>query len=1213
MWITEEVDLPYELIIAQQEKRLVIFAGAGISVAQPSNLPLFDKLAEQVSGGAFLRMENDGQKEPIDRYLGRLQNQGIQIHERTQRIIGSPASLPVPLHNDLLSLFPSPQETRIVTTNFDRHFTSVASPETIIHYAPGLPLGRRFNGIVYLHGSVDRDAQSLVLTDSDFGKAYLTDGWATRFLWEVFSEYVVLFIGYSHDDPVMHYLSRGLAPEQSYQTGMTSISGPTRKPLLRFAFTKPGRKDHWEFLGIRPIEYPVRDNEHDHSALNRAVEAWVLESKTTWTNHEEKIKKIVESGPPTRNEAIGYINDDYLSFAVRSPERARFFIRYARGVEWLRWAEEKGILDHLFCHSSDTNDVDEIFAKWLAEQYAVDHVDASIALLARHGQILNRLAWLYISHELARRNPFPESSIISRWVTILVGALPHGASYLNLAEIFKRCRFPEDIHSSLLLLGHLTQPIIALSESPSWHPEEEATRVRVSADIKLRGGEYSYNIKSAWERFFLPNLQSVNESLLPLLIGHITQAYEQLLAARELHSEYDPLSFSRHAIEPHEQDNIEGNIDLLITMLRDTVDWLNTYQPNRAIEIAIQLANSSQRLLQRIALHIMINTTVVASDSKLEWLLNNHYLKDIYLRHEVYELLASAIFTASENMQKVVLDEAEASFPEATDEENGEEIKAYKMLDMLVWLNNKNSGCKVIEERLDHLRNVFPDFIPSEHPDLLIYTMTGFVDNRSPVTINELISMDYHEAIELLITFTRHWSTELSREGLLITLFEAVSNHFSWSLTLAKTLASSNEWKEDVWCRIISGWGKSLQTVGQWEKVFDIIEDHGDLLGISKCAAELLREAASNTERPLPVACFGRARTFVRQLLTLAVSSTQPDDDQQRYNSTWDSIGGKVTEFWLLTTYKNWNRRNSRVGGLAPVDRRFFDAILSGGDGREMALARMVLARHVSILFHIDHAWTIAKLLPLFDWNQNNQEARRVWNVFPSSFQIDLALITEMMPMIRSCFGQLHKLGEDRKKLLCDFLAMLAVQTEDDHKLERWLWEFLLNEDEQSRVSWADRIRYRLEEIGHAAAADQWQRWIQAYWDDRNTGVPVPLSEAEKAEMLDWRLPLDVVFPEVVVMICATPAPEVGSNSMLFSFIYREPTTAKYPNDTAYLVLHLLKNKDQPLHPLEGDVNMLVSYLSKNGANKSVLAAICEEMARLGDESAIELKRAIAK
>ena len=41
----------------------------------------------------------------------------------------------------------------------------------------------------------------MVLTDKDFGRAYLTEGWARRFIQDLFLKFTVLFVGYSHNDP----------------------------------------------------------------------------------------------------------------------------------------------------------------------------------------------------------------------------------------------------------------------------------------------------------------------------------------------------------------------------------------------------------------------------------------------------------------------------------------------------------------------------------------------------------------------------------------------------------------------------------------------------------------------------------------------------------------------------------------------------------------------------------------------------------------------------------------------------------------------------------------------------------------------------------------------------------------------------------------------------------------------------------------------------
>jgi hypothetical protein len=149
---------------------------------------------------------------------------------------------------NLLRLFQSGKSVRLVTTNFDSHFTNAAhtiftDKEAEVFYAPALPLGNPFQGIVYLHGSVEKSPESLVLTDSDFGRAYLTEGWARRFLQQLFSRYTVLFIGYSHNDIVMEYLARGLPPQADHPG--------------RYALKILGNADDvWIYRGIKPVSYP---------------------------------------------------------------------------------------------------------------------------------------------------------------------------------------------------------------------------------------------------------------------------------------------------------------------------------------------------------------------------------------------------------------------------------------------------------------------------------------------------------------------------------------------------------------------------------------------------------------------------------------------------------------------------------------------------------------------------------------------------------------------------------------------------------------------------------------------------------------------------------------------------------------------------------------------------------------------------------------------
>ena len=136
-------------------------------------------LAYQISKNSLSRFWGDPTDvpkpdEPLDYYLGRLETRRVNVHQRAHDIIARSDSKPNLFHTKILSLFPSPETTRIVTTNFDLHFLSAAkqiwtSPiETFC--APALPLGNNFHGIVFLHGSLNHPASDLVITDSDFGK-----------------------------------------------------------------------------------------------------------------------------------------------------------------------------------------------------------------------------------------------------------------------------------------------------------------------------------------------------------------------------------------------------------------------------------------------------------------------------------------------------------------------------------------------------------------------------------------------------------------------------------------------------------------------------------------------------------------------------------------------------------------------------------------------------------------------------------------------------------------------------------------------------------------------------------------------------------------------------------------------------------------------------------------------------------------------------------
>lgn len=168
------IEFDESILDALRDDRLVVFAGAGVSMGPPSNLASFWKLTCDIAQGTGLEPS-----EPLDRFLGQLNHRDVAVHDRAAQLLSPEGSAPNALHHDLLRLFRTSDRVRLVTTNFDLHFETAANalfgavPD--IYSAPALPLGYDFSGIVHVHGSLNR-AHELVLTDTNFGRAYLTEG-----------------------------------------------------------------------------------------------------------------------------------------------------------------------------------------------------------------------------------------------------------------------------------------------------------------------------------------------------------------------------------------------------------------------------------------------------------------------------------------------------------------------------------------------------------------------------------------------------------------------------------------------------------------------------------------------------------------------------------------------------------------------------------------------------------------------------------------------------------------------------------------------------------------------------------------------------------------------------------------------------------------------------------------------------------------------------
>lgn len=269
--------LPPFLIEQRALGNVIVFCGAGIS--RRAGLPDFGGLTERLIStlGAEKAAKALAAGESFDRVFNALVSEfGTQeIDKRIYDALKTPRKPDLENHRIVLDLSRNLRGVpQIVTTNFDL-LVEKAEPGIKRFVPPSLPdlsLGTPLQGVVYLHGRLAKpDAQAkagYVISSSDFGRAYLAQGWAARFVKALRERYTIVLLGYSANDPPMRYLLEGLHSEDG---------AGYRPPIYTFA---PGNledmEEEWRDRGVTPIAYDPIDKAH--SGLWDTLRAWASAS-----------------------------------------------------------------------------------------------------------------------------------------------------------------------------------------------------------------------------------------------------------------------------------------------------------------------------------------------------------------------------------------------------------------------------------------------------------------------------------------------------------------------------------------------------------------------------------------------------------------------------------------------------------------------------------------------------------------------------------------------------------------------------------------------------------------------------------------------------------------------------------------------------------------------------------------------------------------------
>lgn len=342
-------DIPDALLQAHEEGRVVFFCGAGISRA--AGLPEFKELVEKLYNNLDATRSPEQKaaikKDQFDFAITLLEDYIDGGSDRVRRelvniLAPNPGvNNPTQTHEALLTLGKCRKgPTRLITTNFDRLFEKVIAEKSLpiqTFHAPLLPVPKEsvWDGLVYLHGLItieptSTDLNRLVVSSGDFGLAYLTERWASRFVSELFRNFTVCFVGYSISDPVLRYMMDAHAADRQ--------SGEVRPEMFAFGGYSEGKKeesaDLWRSRKVTPILYC---EENEHTYLHQTLHTWAATYRDGIQGKEAIVAQYARSRPQASTKQDDFVKRMLWALSDASGLPAKRFAQFnpAPSLEWL--------------------------------------------------------------------------------------------------------------------------------------------------------------------------------------------------------------------------------------------------------------------------------------------------------------------------------------------------------------------------------------------------------------------------------------------------------------------------------------------------------------------------------------------------------------------------------------------------------------------------------------------------------------------------------------------------------------------------------------------------------------------------------------------------------------------------------------------------------------------------------------------------------------
>ena len=1073
-------DIPEHLLQAHEDGRVVFFCGAGVSI------PVFPDYASLVKN-LYVQFEptpNPMQKQAIrakqyDIALGLLERGGID-HTAVRQALANILKIPpepnkCTAHKSLLTLGKNREDnyTRLITTNFDQLFEEAIKgklPQAKPFQAPLLPIpNRQWDGLVYLHGLLPEnptpsELNRLVISSGDFGRAYLTERWASRFVSELFRNYIVCFVGYSLNDPVLRYMTDAIAADRQ--------QGELTPEIFAFGSYSKGKEEEqrneWECKNVTPILYR-KFNRHAH--LRKTLEEWSKTYRDGVLGKEQIVTECARMLPLKSTKEDDFVSRVLWALSDPSGLPAKRFAKLdpAPSFDWLeplcemrynltdldrfgippKTSFRKSVTFSLLHRPSPSNlapymalvNTDAQNNKWDAVMGQLAHWltrhlnDPSLLLWLANGGLLHRSLINLIEYQLNKLsrleldgntaelerirssapNAIPALPMRTLWRLLLTGRVsfdPNGArpTALHWKDRFKRDGLTTTLR--LELRECLTPRIslhkpIKLRAKVDHEPEQIHDlvwwKIVLFADTALHDLE-----ELAKDKRWI-------EASPELLIEFSSLLRDALDLMRELGGANDRSDLScilRPSISEHPQNRSPYDWTALISLTRDA--WLSTAKqsPDRARRAAEGWSQEPYPLFRRLAFFAAAQGKTIPSRQGLDWLLadEHQWLWSAHTRRETMQLLA-ALAPQLSKTEMVELEKAILTGPPPATPENLVDHKHQTdIVDSDIWLRLTKidqTGATLSKNGRGKLAELYakhPKWKPAkgEREEFPVWRSTSWGHEGDLVATPRRLR-------ELTKWLKRPATDRQPTDDWQHRCYE----DFATTAPALCALAKEGNWPPDRWSAALQEWAKEKLTKCSWSYMAPVLANATD---------EQLQPFALELSRWLKAI----AETFVGQdeiflALCKRVLKLKHNDGTNRSNdSVTDALThpvGSVTEALLSW----WYREEPKDGQGLPNKLEPTFTMLCNRNFDKFRHGRVFLAVDLISLFRVDRDWTTKHLLPLFNWQASKIEACAAWQGFLISTRLYRPLLEVLKPDFletASHYEVLARYGEEYALLL---------------------------------------------------------------------------------------------------------------------------------------------------------------------------------------------------